>query len=144
MLPSSSPGPQGSFRVQGADEDVGMTGLIGDDVEFQFDEPEFTFDEDGQLVEGPSVRAVARTSVGVGVPSGAARSARGHEVHVEGEAGEVQVSLSSSFRPSLHWNFNVVSCAPLCLPRSLRCYTSTHSHLYPVFPIRRSWSPFLG
>lgn len=107
ILPTSSPGQPGSFHLEGDDEITAP--IIGVDEGFQLDEPEFTFDENGDYVEiAPKVGTPAARSAAA-MHSDAAASAKVRQEHEEGREGGIQVSLSADLCATL-------PCVIICCP----------------------------
>ncbi|KAF2830191.1 hypothetical protein CC86DRAFT_464616 [Ophiobolus disseminans] len=94
ILPSSSPGQQGSFHLEGDNEVPGPSGLLVPDNGFQLDEPEFTFDDNGEWVENAprsgAVETPAARSAGP-MQSDAGASAKVRREHEEGREGGIQL-----------------------------------------------------
>jgi hypothetical protein len=98
VLPSSSPGQLGGFQLLGDDGQAGPSGLLCVDDIIQLEEPDFTFDNDGNLVEGPPSKAAPGTPAahrGAGMHSDVGASARVRREHEEGHVGGVQVSFTA-------------------------------------------------
>jgi hypothetical protein len=66
VLPSSSPNAPVAFQLAGDDYPLVYAGLTGDHDLSQLGEPDFTFDENGELIDGPPVRASAGTPAAKG------------------------------------------------------------------------------
>jgi hypothetical protein len=103
ILPTSSPGQPGSFPFAGDtdNDNVGASGMLGADEGYQINEPDFTFDENGELVEDLQARAVAGTPAArsaAAMQSDAGASAKVRREHEEGRAGGVQVSFTAVLR----------------------------------------------
>jgi meiotic recombination protein REC8 len=98
VLPTSSPDQPGGFELAGDDGLAGPSGLLGADDLIQLEEPDFTFDIDGNYVEGPPSKVVAGTPAaqqGTGMHSDAGASARVRREHEEGHDDGVQVSFTA-------------------------------------------------
>jgi len=101
VLPTSSPDGPGGFQLQGGDEAAGSSGFVGGDDGFDLGEPDFGFDENGELIEGPQVvphvagTPVARSAAGMHSDAGA--SAKVRKEHEEGRMGGTQVSFTAVF-----------------------------------------------
>jgi meiotic recombination protein REC8 len=123
VLPSSSSTPAGSFRLHGDTEAVDPVVFLGDEDGTQLGEPDFAFDENGELVERSSVHDVAATPAahsGVAMHSDAGASAKVRRDHEEGRMGAAQVSFTTVLHvflyPALTWLSIDMGCMPL--PRS--------------------------
>ncbi|KAH7075757.1 Rec8 like protein-domain-containing protein [Paraphoma chrysanthemicola] len=94
VLPSSSPNAPGFFQLAGDDDPLVHAGFI-DDYDFsQLGEPEFTFDENGELIDGPAVRAPAGMPAAQGgatMHSDAGASEKVRRDHEEGQFGAAQL-----------------------------------------------------
>jgi hypothetical protein len=113
ILPTSSPGQPGSFHFAGDNDNAGASGLPEADEGYQINEPDFTFDENGELVEDLPGRAVAGTPAARSVAamqSDAGASAKVRREHEEGRAGGVQVSFTAVFARALHLALTCLSC----------------------------------
>jgi meiotic recombination protein REC8 len=99
VLPTSSPGEPGSFRLQGDNDAVDPTGFLGADG-FDLGEPEFVFDENGELSEVPQAQRGAGTPAarsGAAMHSDAGASAKVRQEHEEGRTGGAQVSFTAVY-----------------------------------------------
>lgn len=95
VLPSSSPGqPPGSFHL-GGDNDIAGPSAV--DESFHLADPEFTFGDDGELIEGNVAGTPAARSAAA-IQSDAGASAKVRKEHEEGRAGAVQVSFTAVLR----------------------------------------------
>ncbi|KAH8717092.1 Rec8 like protein-domain-containing protein [Phaeosphaeriaceae sp. PMI808] len=91
---SSSPGRAGSFILGDDNEVGGSNDLINLQDDIQLGEPGFTFDENGELVDGLEARIVAGTPAGHSgtvVHSDAGASERVWREHEEGRLGALQI-----------------------------------------------------
>lgn len=98
VLPSSSPNRPGDFRLEGGNDTQGDNVMMDVDNMLQLDEPDFTFGEDGDLIEftpGQPAPATPANAGGMYMHSDAGASARVRQEHKEGQQGGDQVSLSS-------------------------------------------------
>ncbi|CAA9960214.1 Rad21 Rec8 N domain containing protein [Pyrenophora teres f. maculata] len=90
VLPTSSPGLPGQFRLEGDDELGGLGGpsaMLGDDDMVEIEDPDFMFGDDGEIVHLSPGRRSARTpvrSAGTPVSGDAGTSARVRREHKEG------------------------------------------------------------
>lgn len=94
------------------------------DVEnlLQLDEPDFTFGEDGDLIQftpGQPLPATPTVTRGAQMHSDVGASARVRREHEEGQQGGDQVSLAMKF-------YFVLYCTYTCALKALSFYTSTH------------------
>ncbi|KAH7398699.1 Rec8 like protein-domain-containing protein [Phaeosphaeria sp. MPI-PUGE-AT-0046c] len=90
VLPSSSPTPAGGFQLHGDTEGAGTNQLPIADHGMAFDEPDFAFDENGELVESLLAPVVAGTPAGrsrAAMHSDADASAKVRRDHEEGRMG---------------------------------------------------------
>jgi meiotic recombination protein REC8 len=62
VLPSSSPVQPRGFSIAGHQEAAVQNGFLDADDGFELEEPGFTFDENGELIEGPPAAKVAGTA----------------------------------------------------------------------------------
>ena len=111
VLPTSSPDQPGGFELVGDDGLAGRSGLLGADDLIQLEEPDFTFDIDGNYVEGPPSKVAAGTPAAqrsTGIHSDAGASARVRREHQEGHDDGNQVSFAAVFHV-------------FCVSLSLRC-----------------------
>lgn len=111
VLPSSSPAPTGRFNRKVNDDQLAFAALLDTHTSFQISDPEFTFDDDGALIEGPSVQTAVKTPMAlVKAPmlSDSDISAKVRQDYEEGQMGGAQVS------------FTAISCHVLALA-SLGC-----------------------
>jgi hypothetical protein len=98
VLPTSSPGEPGSFRLQGDNDAADPTGFLGADDGFDLGEPEFAFDENGELIEVPQAQRGAGTPAARSMAtmhSDAGASAKVRQEHEEGRIGGAQVSFTA-------------------------------------------------
>jgi hypothetical protein len=121
VLPTSSPQAPGSFRLQG-DNDAGSPGdLAPVDDGFDYGDPGFSFDENGELFEAPPAQNVAATPAarsGTAMHSDAAASAKVRKEHEEGRMGGAQVSSTAIFCVVLYLTLTPVSCGAIAKSRS--------------------------
>ncbi|KAH6351706.1 hypothetical protein HBI37_038350 [Parastagonospora nodorum] len=95
VLPTSSPDGPGGFQFQSGDEAAGTTSFVGGDDGFDIGEPDFGFDENGELIEGPLVMPpvagtpAARSAAGMHSDAGASTKVR--KEHEEGRMGGAQI-----------------------------------------------------
>ncbi|KAJ4358948.1 R8 protein [Ascochyta clinopodiicola] len=89
VLPSSSPDRPGQFRLEGDD------GVPNVDDMLQLDEPDFTFGEDGNIIQFTPSQPAPATPAVAGAPthSDAGASARVRREHEEGQQGGDQVLI---------------------------------------------------
>ncbi|KAJ4320790.1 R8 protein [Neodidymelliopsis sp. IMI 364377] len=94
VLPSSSPIQPNAFRLEADDGAQGDAGVPNIDNLLQLDEPDFTFGEDGDLIEfslGKSAPMTPQIVEGAPMHSDAAASARVRKEHEDGQQGGDQV-----------------------------------------------------
>jgi hypothetical protein len=88
--------------------------LLGADEGFQLNEPEFTFDENGEFVENAPEKDVLGTPAVGAMQSDAGASAKVRREHEEGRAGAGEVSFTAVLRAFLHHDFiqpsNILRC----------------------------------
>ncbi|KAF1916980.1 Rec8 like protein-domain-containing protein [Ampelomyces quisqualis] len=94
VLPTSSPDPPGSFRIQGDNEAGSPGNLAPVDDGFDYGDPGFSFDENGELFEASPTQNLAATPAarsGTAMHSDAAASAKVRKEHEEGRMGGAQL-----------------------------------------------------
>jgi hypothetical protein len=139
VLPSSSPVEQGGFQLEGDDEAAGNSGFFGGDDGFDLGEPDFGFDENGELIEGPLAPRVAGTPAarsGAAMHSNAGASAKVRKEHEEGRMVGAQVSLLLFWRVVWHLALTLLSFEMGCLASlALPACRHTTSHLRHEYPL---------
>lgn len=112
VLPSSSPSmPGGEFRLEG-DNGLGSiggpSGMLGAGDMLEVLEPDFTFGEDGDIIDLTASNAVVRTPGAPGrntMHSDAGASERVRREHEEGRRTDAQVSFTAVFHVFLYRDF---------------------------------------
>jgi len=109
ILPTSSPDRPAEFHIEGDNELAGQSGLLGADEGFQLNEPEFTFDENGEFVENVLDKGGLGTPAVGAMQSDAGASAKVRREHEEGRVGAGEVSFTPVFCALLHFAFTCLS-----------------------------------
>lgn len=101
VLPDdSSPQQAHDIGLQGDDGQAASSGFLGTGNE---NDPGFTFDDDGNFIDGPSPKVPAGIPAGgAGMLSDAGASARVRREHEEGRMGGPQVSFTTAFPAVCH------------------------------------------
>lgn len=105
VLPSSSPNRSAGIGIQGDDGLQGGSGVLDAEDLLQLDEPDFTFGEDGDLIDfttGQHAPATPAAGEGVSMHSDAGASARVRREHEEGRHAGDQVSVAAISYPDSH------------------------------------------
>jgi meiotic recombination protein REC8 len=112
VLPTSSPDVPGGFTFGSDNQLARASGLLGADDGTQLNEPEFTFNEDGELVEIPSARTVAGTPSAHGrsaMKSDADASAKVRRDHEERRMDGAHVSITAIYCCFYHYSLTRLS-----------------------------------
>ena len=115
ILPTSSPGLPGEFRLEGGSEPGGFGGpnlVLKDDDMVEIEDPDFMFGDDGEIIQLSPGRRSARTptrSTGAPVSGDAGASARMRREHKEGQRAVSQVSLAAPSHVFLYCDLKYLS-----------------------------------
>lgn len=140
ILPSSSSGPVGEFRIEGHG---GNSSVLGGPVRSRGEiiaepllEPDFGFDADGNMIDLAPGQSIAGTPTpGSAMYSNAAASAQMRQEHEAGQRAGIQVSPSASFHLRSH--LYPVSPSSLLRPFMTTLLPSLSKHSSPAITVRR-------